>query len=262
MHTSLTLPVGTLYGFLLVLARVSGALVFVPLPGIREGPQIARTILALAFTMALYPRWPSVAAADAGIGRMTAWMLAEAGLGIAVGLAVSFVTEAFRMTAQVIGMQAGYGYASMIDPQTQADSSVLVVFAQLAAGLLFFALGLDGEILRIFAASLETQPPGHFHVSLASAASLLRFGASMFSVGLRLAMPVIALLVLVDLALALLGRLNAHLQLLSMAFPAKMTAALLLLAWMTAVFPRMFRNHAGSMLVVLRQALQAAPGAF
>ena len=49
---------------------------------------------------------------------------------------------------------------------------------------------------------------------------------------MRLALPVVALLMLVDLALALLGRLNAQLQLLTLAFPAKMLAALLLLAWM------------------------------
>ena len=49
----------------------------------------------------------------------------------------------------------------------------------------------------------------------------------MFSVGLRLALPVVALLVMVDVALALLGRLNPQLQLLSLAFPVKMLTALL-----------------------------------
>ena len=193
---------------------------------------------------------------------MAGWVLSEAALGITVGLAVAFVTEALLMAAQCIGMQAGYAYASMVDPNTQADSSVLVIFAQLAAGLLFCSMGLDREILRIFAATLDSQPPGEFHVSLGSAASLVRFGGAMFSVGVRLAMPVLALLVLVDLALALLGRLNAQLQLLSMAFPAKMIAALVLLVWMTAVFPRIFRDHAAATLAALRHTLALAPGAF
>ena len=34
MGTELKLDLGTLYSFLLVLARISGAFVFVPLPGI------------------------------------------------------------------------------------------------------------------------------------------------------------------------------------------------------------------------------------
>jgi flagellar biosynthesis protein FliR len=255
MRASLALPFSTLYGFLLVLARVTGAFVFLPLPGVKDGPQAARVVLSLALTVALYPRWPAPEIPDRALGLMTGWALAEAALGITVGLAVAFVTEAFLLAAQVIGMQAGYAYASMVDPATQADSSVLLVFAQLAGGLLFFALGFDREILRIFARSLETMPAGSFLPSLRTAEDLLRAGSGLFSVGLRLAMPVIALLVLVDLSLALLGRLNAQLQLLTMAFPAKMLAALVLLAWMTAIFPHMFRDSADRVWAALRQVL-------
>ena len=38
MPASITLSAGALYGFLLVLARVAGALVFVPLPGMKSAP--------------------------------------------------------------------------------------------------------------------------------------------------------------------------------------------------------------------------------
>ena len=63
--------------------------------------------------------------------------------------------------------------------------------------------------------------------------------------GVRLALPVVALLVMVDVALALLGRLNSQLQLLTLAFPAKMLAALLMLSWIAAVFPRLMREIGG-----------------
>ena len=53
----------------------------------------------------------------------------------------------------------------------------------------------------------------------------IRLGATLFSVGMRLALPVVALLVMVDVALALLGRINAQLQLLTLAFPAKDAAS-------------------------------------
>ena len=53
MPINLTLSAGTLYGFLLVLARVGSALVFVPLPGIRGAGEPARAALAIGFAMAL-----------------------------------------------------------------------------------------------------------------------------------------------------------------------------------------------------------------
>ncbi len=244
MPASLSINLSTLYGFLLVLARVAGAFVFVPIPGIKDTPQSARIVMAVALTMALYAKWPAVDAAAMGIGRTAGFAVSEAAFGVTVGLAVAFLTEALMFGAQVVSTQAGFAYASTVDPTTQADSSVLAVFAQLGAGLLFFAAGLDREILKVFARSLETSPPGAFTVSPAMAASVIRIGGDALSTGVRLALPVMALLVLIDLSLALLGRLNAQLQLLSMAFPAKMMTALALLAWMTAVYPRIYAAFA------------------
>ena len=62
---------------------------------------------------------------------------------------------------------------------------VLTVFIVLQ--LLFFALGLDREILKIFARSLETYPPGSFRLTPSAAGAIVHFGGEMFSVGLRLA---------------------------------------------------------------------------
>lgn len=70
MHTELRLALPTLYGFLLVLARVAGALVFVPLPGINAGPEPARVVLALGFAVALFPAWPVVAMTEPGFGQL------------------------------------------------------------------------------------------------------------------------------------------------------------------------------------------------
>jgi flagellar biosynthetic protein FliR len=111
--------------------------------------------------------------------------------------------------------------------------------------MLFFTMGLDREILRLFALSLEKVPAGTYVFGRAAAEPLIRLGATLFSVGVRLALPVVALLVMVDVALALLGRINAQLQLLSLAFPAKMLTALILLAWISSIFPRILREIAG-----------------
>ena len=241
MRAEAALPVLPLYGFLLVLARVSGALIFVPLPGVRQSPEMARIVLSLACTIILFPHWPSLEAVPAA-GQLTGWLILEAATGVLVGLAVALFTEALLMSAQAIGLPAGYGYASIVDPQTQADSGVLLVLAQLVAGMLFFALGLDREVVSTIARSLEAMPPGA-GPPRASAEVLVRLAGGVFSTGFRLAMPVLALLVMVDVALALLGRLNAQLQLLTLAFPVKMLVAVLMLAWTAALWPKIYGGY-------------------
>jgi flagellar biosynthetic protein FliR len=152
-------------------------------------------------------------------------------------------------------LQAGYGFATTIDPNTQADSTVLVTFAQVAAGLLFFATGLDREILRVFARSLETLPAGAFVLTRGATAQVLSIGSTMFSTGLRLALPMIAILVMVDISLALLGRVNSQLQLLTIAFPVKMMIGLALLGWLALILPALFRSGIGVGFAAMRGLL-------
>jgi len=255
MPANLTLSAGTLYGFLLVLARVSGALVFVPLPGVKGAPEPARAALALGFTLALFSRWPEIDATTATAGRLAAWAVAESAVGLAIGVAVGVTLEVFGLAAQLLGLQAGYSFASTIDPNTEADSGILVVFAQLIAGVMFFALGLDRQVLRLFAYSLDKIPAGTYHFSALSAQPLIGLGSALFSVGVRLALPVVALLIMLDVALALLGRLNQQLQLLHMAFPAKMLVALAALAWLAPLFPRILLGFSGQAWTAARQML-------
>ncbi len=260
MPPSVRVPLGELLGFLLVLARVSGALVFVPLPGMRHGPPVARALLATGTALALYPLWPALPAALPRPSQLVGWLLAEAALGLTIGVAVSLLNEGFLVAAQIFGLPAGYSYASTVDPTTEADSNVLLVFAQFLAGLLFFALGLHLEVVRIFARSLVLYPPGTYLATPAGAEMALTLGAAMFSIGLRLAMPVVALLLLADVTLALLGRIHAHLQLLMLAFPVKMLAALAMLSAITGLYLKLYRAAAERSFEVLMRVLAGHGG--
>ncbi len=198
MATELKLDIGTLYAFLLVLARVTGAFIYVPLPGIKAGPEMARAVFALSLTFVLFPSWPVIDARGVNIAILMGWILAEAGIGIAVGLAVAFLTEGFQMGAQIVSLQAGYSFATTIDPTSGADSAVLLSIAQLAAGILFFATGLDRQVLLIFAQSLTLHPPGHLMESPTMVHALIALGGMVFVTGLRLVLPLLGLLLMVE----------------------------------------------------------------
>ncbi len=148
----------TLVAFLLVLARMLGVFVFIPMPFKDAGPSLSRVVMALGCTIALYPRWPTVQVSELSLTTMLALLASDTALGVSVGLMVSFLSEAFTVGARSLALQAGYGYASVIDPVTAADSDVLGVLAQTLAGLLFFTLNLHRVLIRIFADSLETYP--------------------------------------------------------------------------------------------------------
>ena len=231
-----------------------GSSLFVPLPGVQAGPPIARIVLSVLITLALYPSWPHVEG-ELDIGRMVIYVLPEIAVGVVIGLGVTFILEAFTMATQVLSLNAGYSFAQTIDPTTQAEAGVLVVFAQMATGLIFFALGLDREVIRTLAYSLQAHPAGAW-IARPAAEAIIHLSGDMLALALRLALPAVALLILMDLSLGLVGRLNAQLQLLSLAFPIKMLAGLVLLTWIAVLVPRLVGPYAATVFGTLRQALR------
>ena len=255
MHIEAALHVSTLYAFALVLARISGVFVFLPIPAFTAGPPVARIALSLVATFSLFPVWPEMPAVPENVAIFAGWMLAEVGFGLSIGLAVSFIMEAFFMAAQLISVQAGFSYASILDPSTQSDSTVLIVMAQLISGLLFFATGLDRQVLLILSNSLQSAPPGAFTLTRPHVEALLMMGGQVFSTGLRLVLPIMTLLLLVDLSLGMLGRLNAQLQIFTLVLPLKTLAALGLLSASVLMFPRVFEQLSTSIFGTLRHLL-------
>ena len=236
MHAELRLSLSTLFGFLIVLSRVSGVVAFVPIPGLRDTPIASRVILALALTFVLIPVWPNPPA-DSSIGRLLLWAAGELTVGLLIGLMVSMLLEGPQLAAQMVGLQAGYSYASTIDPNTQADSSVLQIMVQLFAGMLFFALGFDRRVLQILFRSFESVPPAGYPLGMEAGDAAIRAASGIFTTGLRLALPVLALMVLLDLAIAVLGRIQAQLQLIPLSFSFKMLAGLGMLASALTLYP-------------------------
>jgi len=253
MHVDLTLNFSRLYGFLLVLARVSGVIVMVPIPGVSAGPSLSRILLALALTIALFPVWPAPAVEGPVVGTLLGWMASEVAFGLTIGVAVAFLLEGVQMAAQVIGLQAGYSFASTIDPTTQADTTSLQLMSQLLAGSLFFTFGFDRRVIRILALSLASTPGGTYALNSSIVEAVTRLGSAIFTTGLQLAAPVLALLLLLDIAFAVLGRLQTQLQLLSLSFSIKMLVGLAFLTGILSFFPAVLaKSGAATFQTLLR----------
>lgn len=255
MHNEITFDFTVLHGFMVALSRVSGFVLLVPIPGFNAAPAGARILLALALTVCLAPFWPAVSA-NPLFADLIIWVAAEFAFGLVCGLAIAFLLEAFQVAAQAVGLQAGFSYASTIDPSTQADTAVLQTVLQLFAGVLFFAMGLHLELLRVLTIRLDVLPTGAALAQAFQPEAVMRFGTIMFTTGLRLAMPILGSLLLLDLAFALLSKVHAQMQLLSFSFSAKMLAALALFAVTFSLCPTLAARAADRTFEVLLPLLK------
>jgi flagellar biosynthesis protein FliR len=237
-------------GFILTLSRVSATLLLLPMPGLQYVSQQARIVLIVGVTFCLIPIWSQIATMDAALG---IWLgiLMESTIGLMIGLTISFLFESFQLGAQIVSTQAGFGFATTIDPQTQADSNVLQIFSQLTAGFIFFALGIHHQLIRVLSQSFAAFSLGDDHARDLSVALILHLGSRMFADAFKLALPIVILLFLVDLGLAAITRLQAQLQLLTLAFPVKILLSILFLAAVLTRWPGIFGRLATASLSYL-----------
>jgi flagellar biosynthetic protein FliR len=253
----------TLFGFLFTLARVSCVFALLPLAAFKSAPDSAKIVLSLALTLILFPEWKApvslgAGVGDAGVGRLIAGIAGEAAMGLTIGLALAIVMEVFQMAAQVVSLQAGFGFASTVDPTSGADSTVLLTLSQITAGLLFFTTGADRMLIRALADSMRLCPPGSISMNRGWAEAMIRFSATIFSSGLRLAAPIVALLLLADASLAVLGRVQVHIHLVSLTMPVKLGVAMLTIASTLVFQPQFFETAMVSCIRLLEGIFRSA----
>lgn len=255
MHANVSIDFALLYSFIIVLARVSGFFLFVPLPGFNAAPPTMRIVLSIVLAASLMPLAP-VITSSAVSGDLVIWVAAEFGIGLAAGVCLGFLFEAFQIASQAVGLQAGFSYASTVDPSTQADTAVLQTVLQLFTGILFFSLGLHRELLKLLTVGLNVTPDRKVIAQAFNPDTVLSLGTLMFTTGLRLAMPVMGSLVLIDLTFALLSKVHAQMQLLSFSFAVKMLAGLALFSATLGACPTLLGGAAARTFEVLLRVLK------
>lgn len=247
MRTESHLAIGLLYGFLLTLARVGSAFAFLPIPGYQATPVAPRIVLTVGVTICLSAYWPQADLSKAGLAGLLVGVLTETAHGLVMGVAISFLAETFQLAAQFVSLQTGFSFASTFDPTSQADTGIFQVLSQLAVGFLFFAFGIHRELIRMIALSM-TLSPWPAGVPGTAAWSIIPLGANLFATSLRLALPAIALLLLTDICLVVISRIQTQVQLLHLSFPAKIILSLFFVSLMMARWPRIYESNARDLL--------------
>lgn len=251
MPTSIHFDSAAIVGFLLTITRVGSALFFLPLPGFKDAAAVVRIGLVVGLSFCLFPFWPAIKIDTLSGGQFTMAVLAEAAVGLLIGLAIAFLHEAFQFAAQAVSMQSGFSFASIYDPSSKADTGVFLVITQITTGLLFFVFGVHHQLLRLLERSFEIFSYNGPHLESETTKAVLTMGGTMFTTGLKLGLPLVVLLLLIEFSLALLSRLHAQLHLLMLSFPAKTALSLIFLAIMLVRWPALYEQLAHSIFELL-----------
>jgi flagellar biosynthetic protein FliR len=248
-----TLPLWA-FAFVLVLARVSTAMMLLPGIGEAEFPPMVRAGLAAAFTvLVLPPVAPSLPAMPADMLAGLAMIAGEAVTGLWLGWLARLAMLALPMAGQIAANMVGLANVLQPDAVLGPQSTALGRLFGLAAPVALMAAGLHALPLAALVGSYAVLPAGAPLPGGDAAEAVLRAVAGSFALALRLAAPFVLAAVIWNVALGLLTRLVPQLQVFFAAMPGQILGGFVLLGLLAGAV-------LAAWLETMRDTLAALPG--
>lgn len=235
-----------LAAFFYPLARVLALVATAPPFNNPALPRRVRLLLGLAVAVALASALPAMPPIAPGSGAGLLLLAQQVLVGIAMGLAMRMAFAAVDLAGELIGLQMGLSFAVFFEPGNAGQTSVLAEFLGLFATLTFLAI--DGHLMLIaaLAHSFTLLPIGGEPWGAQGTAAVAAWGASLFSSGILLALPLIAALLITNIALGVLTRAAPQLNLFAVGFPVTLLvgygALLMSLSYMAPILQHLFEH--------------------
>lgn len=219
----------------IVLVRPGALIIGTPIFGGNFVPPPVRLALMLILGIVLMPIVRlDVPSSPAGL---TLVIAGEAAVGFALALSIRAVVAGAELAGHVAGFQVGIAYAALVDPQSGVRNNVLSVLYGTLATVAFLGINAHHALLRALSRSYELLPPGGWQATAGSAEAVTRLLGIVFLLGTQLAMPIIIVLLIVEVALGLISRVAPALNLMVIGFPLRLGIGLLVLAVGIQVVP-------------------------
>jgi flagellar biosynthetic protein FliR len=255
--TTIGIGEATLAAYLLALARTAGFVLITPPFNSRSIPARARVGVAVALAL---PLSGVIRTGAPALDSPTIILRAvvEAFTGVSLGFFVLLAVATIQSVGELLDLVGGFTMTAALDPLLMAQTSIMGRLHQLTAATVLFASDGHLMVLHGLARSVQAGPAaGLDRAGLAKAVT--GDVAGLFLGAVQIAAPVIAAMLVADVALGLLTRAAPALNPFALGFPLKILFTLLLAGLVIARLPQALEHsveHAVSTgLALVRQAV-------
>ncbi|MBW7861384.1 MAG: flagellar biosynthetic protein FliR, partial [Rhodocyclaceae bacterium] len=207
------------------LARLLGLFASAPVLSNRMLSARVRLAIGLASAMAILPALPPMPQIPLDSWLALGVLVHQALIGIAIGFLMRLFFAAVDVAGEMIGLQMGLSFAIFFNPQTGGQSSVVAEFLGLLTLLIFLALNGHLMLIQVLVASFEWLPVGEA-TDRQGWLLIVRYASVMFSTGVLLALPMVAALLITNIALGVLTRAAPQLNLFAVGFPITLSVGM------------------------------------
>jgi flagellar biosynthetic protein FliR len=218
----MSLMIEKLLGLAMVLTRISGFFLVVPVFGWVSIP--VRVKVTIALLLSIFFSMVTPMPFDAGkVSILEAVLLLsnEAIYGLALGLIVAVVFAAVKLSARMIEREIGFAMAEILDPLTGETTQPLSSLVEMIFIILFLSANGHHLLLSIISKSYDAFPAGSIPTIPILTRGIIQAGSAMLVAGLKLAAPIIAAFLILMVILAILARIVPEMDILFTSLPLR-----------------------------------------
>lgn len=241
----------------LALVRVSGMVAFAPFFSSTALPVRVKAVFVGAVAFLLAPLVAALPNAHAAIDLSS--LLGELAIGLVYGLSLALLNEMMLFAGQIAGLQLSFSLVNLLDPGSSIETPLMGELFQLLGTLVLITAGLDRILLASMVRSFRAVPLGAFVLGPPSGLMIVHAAAGIFLAALELAAPLLAATMLVDISVALLGKLSPQLPVMMLTVPMKTLTGFVILMGSLALWPRFIEARFGELLDMAQRLIAASP---
>jgi flagellar biosynthetic protein FliR len=248
-------------GFLLAFIRAGTAIALMPVFGYTTVPMQVKAGLGFILALAVAPTATmTLPAAVTGVAPMAGAAMMEAIVGLAIGSATILMLIGAEFAGTLIGLQMGFSMLNVMDPQQEQEISLIGRLEYLLALAIFITLDGHHMLISALAGSYSVIPLGGGQIGAQTPMMFGRLTADVFIVGVKLAAPVLSILLMVEVAVAFIARAMPQMNVFVEAFALKIAVGLISMAVTWPLFAYVLSKHfdtfGGQLIQLIRTMVQ------
>ncbi len=176
-------------------------------------------------------------------------------IGLAMGFTISLIFNAFEMAGELAGLQMGLGFASFYDPVNAVQSAIISQWLGIVASLAFLAMNGHLYMISALAESFHTLPIGSM-MSAQGYNGIVHWGGMIFVYAVQISLPILAALLITNIALGILTRAAPQLNIFAVGFPITLAIGFFVLAlsipYFIPILDRLIQDGIGTALNLIK----------
>ncbi len=205
--------------YMLGFFRISSMFMAMPFLGAQLVPVRVRLYFGILVTILAVPLMPKHAPIDPMSITGAIVIGQQIIIGISIGLVFQFVFQVVVLGGQIVAMQSGLGFATLVDPQNHDNLPMISHFYLMSVTLLFLSLNGHIMLIQVIVNSFNIIPIGMHGLTDPQISDLVKFGGEMFAGAVSIALPAIISLLVVNMTFAVMTKAAPQLNIFSIGFP-------------------------------------------